>query len=236
MGADPRLRPVRGGAGGGLQERDEPAAARRLAALALPGRRARRRVLVVLVRGGGAGALDLPQGRRLHRGDGLPVRLHQPGDRARHHPRGAGRLAVHRGRVRRRAADDRAARAGVPRHAAAPAGHRGPPPGRARRRRAHGGPRRHGHGRRRWLALVAAALRRGLHRHQPLLRDGLGLGLGRRRRRPAGRRRAGRLGTATLLAGLVPRGPPARGQALGAAGRPTCLGPVVRWWRSSSPT
>src|SRR6266540_4961490 len=229
LGADPRLRPVRGGAGGRLQGRDEPAAARRLAPLAGDRLRAWRGVLVVLLRRGRLGPLDLPQGRQLHRRDGLPVRLHQPGDRAGHHHGGASRLAVHRGRVRRRAADDRLPRPAVQGHAAPQPGRAGPPPGRPGHRRAHGGPRRHGHGRHHSrIHLVTAPLAVGVHRHQPVLRDGLGVDLGRYRGRPAGRRRAGRVGAATLLARLVPRRPPAAGQAVGAAGRPAGLGPVVR--------
>src|SRR5881296_3352689 len=43
--------------------------------------------------------LALSQGRRLHRRDGVRVRLHQPRDRARDHHGPAPRLAVHPRRV-----------------------------------------------------------------------------------------------------------------------------------------
>src|SRR6266511_6114219 len=80
LGVDPRLRAVGGGAGGGVEERDAAADARRFAALVVPRDRPRRRLVVVLVRRRRAGALFVPQGRRLHRGDGIRVCLHEPGD------------------------------------------------------------------------------------------------------------------------------------------------------------
>src|SRR6266540_2434079 len=62
VGADPRVRDLRGGAGGGVQGRDGPAAPRRLPPLAGDGLRARRGLLVVLVCGGGDGALGVRKG------------------------------------------------------------------------------------------------------------------------------------------------------------------------------
>src|SRR6266487_3044851 len=54
------------------------------------------------------------KGRRLHRGDGVPVRVDEPGHRTRPDPGAADRLAVHPGRVRRRTVDDPVPRAAVP--------------------------------------------------------------------------------------------------------------------------
>ena len=42
-----------------------------------------RGVVLLLLRRGGARAIAGPQGRELHLGDGLPVRVHQPGHRTR---------------------------------------------------------------------------------------------------------------------------------------------------------
>ena len=64
--------------------------------------RARRGLVLLLVRGGGAGPVAVPQGRQLHRRDGVRDRQHQPGHRAGHHPGSAALLAVHPGGVRRR--------------------------------------------------------------------------------------------------------------------------------------
>src|SRR6266568_2602272 len=51
-------------------------------------------------------SLALPQGRELHRRDGLRDRLHEPGDRTRDHHVVALGLAVRARRVPRRPADD----------------------------------------------------------------------------------------------------------------------------------
>ena len=103
--------------------------------------------LVVLVRGGGAGPLAVPQGRALHRGDGVRDRLHQPRRRARRDPGAADGLAVHRGRVRRRPGHDRGvwrccsgSSCGAPRLR-----RRRPRAGRPGAGRVDGGPRRDGH-------------------------------------------------------------------------------------------
>ena len=66
--------------------------------------------LVVLVRGQRAGQVAVRPRRRLHRVDGLHVRLHQPGGRARHRAVAADRLAVRARRIRRRRHHDRDAR------------------------------------------------------------------------------------------------------------------------------
>src|SRR6266508_1461 len=73
-----------------------------------------RRLVVVLLRRGRIGALALPQGREVHGGDGIRVRLDQSGHRAREHHGAVARLAVHARRVRRRPADDRADGARLP--------------------------------------------------------------------------------------------------------------------------
>ena len=70
---------------------------------------ARDGVVELLVRGDGDGQVAVPEGRRLRVGHGVHVRLHQPGDRARHRAGRADGLAVRRRRVRRRADHDRAA-------------------------------------------------------------------------------------------------------------------------------
>ena len=114
LGADPRLRALGGGAGGGLEEGDAPAAAGRLAEVAGPRDRPRRGLVVVLLRGGRARALALPPRRRLHGGDRLRDRLDQPRLRARDRDRAAARLGVRRRRVRRRAADDHPRRRRLP--------------------------------------------------------------------------------------------------------------------------
>ena len=112
---------------------------------------------------GRARPVAVSQGRRLHRRDGVPVRLHQPRRRARDHPRGPDRLAVHRRRVRRRPDHDRADGAAVPALPEADDGRRGATAGRPRRARAHGGTRRDGHERHRAAARSgsACARRRG---------------------------------------------------------------------------
>ena len=162
MGADPRVRALGRRAGRRQQAADAPAAARRLPAHTHRRRGPGRGVLVVLLRIGRAGPIAVSQGRQLHRRDGVPVRLHQPGDRARDHPRGPDRLAVHRRRVRRRPDHDRADGAAVPPLPQAPDGRGGAPQRRPRRARAHGGARRDGHERhRRRVDLAPAALPEG---------------------------------------------------------------------------
>ncbi len=69
------------------------------------------------------------------------------------------------------------------------------------------------------LAAGPPVQRFGLHRGQPLLRDGLGLGLGRHRGRLSDRRRARRLGAPVVLAGVLPGGQSAAGGDRRAAGR-----------------
>src|SRR6266568_2343540 len=68
--------------------------------------------------------------------------------------------------------------------------------------------------------MAADRVVRGLHRHQPLFRDGLGLGLDRYRRRSADRRRAGGLGAERTLAIVLPGGSSLARENMGAAGRP----------------
>ena len=112
-----------------------------------PGVGVRDDVVVVLLRGDRHGQVAVPEGRGLHLGHGLHVRLHQPGDRARCRAGDPHGLAVRRGRVHRRADHDHPARrvrrlrvpgcAGPPGAGAAPAGdgRRSRPPGHGRRLR-----------------------------------------------------------------------------------------------------
>ena len=184
VGADPRVRAVRRGAGRRAPLDDRPAARRRPAPDAGDRDRARGRLVVVLLRRGGAGPVAVPQGRELHRRDGVRDRLHQPGHRARHHPGAADGLAVHPGRVHRRPAHDRAAGGAVP-AVPAPAGCS------ARRgRQADQGlaGSMEGHAamdmsvKRRGQHLAAAAVPAGLHLGLAHLRDGVGRGHPRHRR------------------------------------------------------
>src|SRR5436305_10264747 len=141
------------------------------------------------------------QGCELHRGDGLRVRLDEPGGRVRDHHGPDPRLAVHGRRVRRRPADDRPAGASVSPAAEPAAGGGSPPAGPTGAARPDGRARGDGHVRSgAGLALAAIALPARVHRHRELLRDGLGVGLDRHRRRPADRRRPGRLGPGVDLA------------------------------------
>jgi hypothetical protein len=131
------------------------------------------------------------------------------------------RLAVHAGRVPRRTADDRADRLGLSRLAQRPARRGGARAGRARRARENGGPRRVGHVRARKRAAMAAAdLATGVHGDRELLRHGLGGNLDRHLRRPADRRRTGRLGPELVVAVALPRTPRHARQVLGAGDRP----------------
>src|SRR5262249_49181368 len=82
------------------------------------------------------------------------------------------------------------------------------------------GPRRNGHvraGRR--LVGAPAARAAGLHRDRRRLRDGPGGDLARHRGRPPDRGRPRRVGAALVLAVVLPRPPPDRGEVLGAADR-----------------
>jgi hypothetical protein len=79
----------------------------------------RRRLIIVFLRRRGAGTVPVPQGRQLHRGDGVRDRLHWPGRRAGHHPGPPHRLAIHPGGVRRRPCHDHPGGAAVPAPAAA---------------------------------------------------------------------------------------------------------------------
>jgi hypothetical protein len=65
--------------GGRVEGRDATADARRLAENARDRLRRRRRLLVVLLCRGRPRALSVQERRELHRGDGLRVRLHEPG-------------------------------------------------------------------------------------------------------------------------------------------------------------
>ena len=158
---------------------------------------ARRRLVELFVRGRRTGSVDLPQGRELHGGDGVRVRVDEPRDRARHHPGVADGLAVHARRVRGGTHHDRPPDDRVPAHVeaghgAGGAGERGP-----RDRRFDGGSRRDGHVRDRGIDPEATDLGARLHGAQPLVRDGLGRGLVRHRRRVADRRRPCRMGART---------------------------------------
>src|SRR6516162_8628021 len=62
---------------------------------------------------GRAGAVAVPEGGQLHRGDGVRNRLDQPGDRVRGDPGPAHGLAVHPGRVHWRPDHDRGDRRAV---------------------------------------------------------------------------------------------------------------------------
>ena len=157
---------------------------RLLAAHHPQGHRPRRRLLLLLLRRHRARPHPLPQGGRLHRLHGLPVRLHQPGRRTQRSPLRPPRLAVHGGRVLRRSHHDRPPRRSSPRHPA-PAPHRSRPrPRRPRPRRSHGGPRRNGHEPPRGDLPAKNLLPPRHHRHQPLLLDGLVFARPRRRPRP----------------------------------------------------
>ena len=70
-------------------------------------------LVVLFLRRLGAGQDAVRPRRGLHRRAGVHVRLHQPGGRAGHRAVAADRLAVRRGRVRRRRPDDRAALGGA---------------------------------------------------------------------------------------------------------------------------
>ena len=97
----------------------------------------------------------------------------------------ADRLAVHLGRVHRRAPDDRLLAVAFRLFVRQRLVERRPPPGRQGPGRVHGRPRGHGHEHRvRRQLLAAAAQPDGLHRGQPHLRHGMG------RRHPRHRRRA----------------------------------------------
>ena len=148
---------VRRGRGPRPQVDDRPAAAGRPAAQPRDGDRSGRGVLVVLVRRRRAGALAVPQGRRLHVRDGIPVRVDEPGDRTRPDPGAVARLAVHARGVRRRTRHDRAARRADAAAGLARLGRPGARARRARRRGLDGGPRRDGHVRRRRGQLLEAA-------------------------------------------------------------------------------
>ncbi len=192
------------------------------------GHRPRRGLLLLLLRRHRPRPHPLPQGGRLHRRHGLPVRLHQSRRRTQRSPLRPARLAVHGSRVRRRSHHDRPTRRPPPRHPP-PAHHRSRPrPCQPRPRRTHGGPRRHGHEPPRRHLLAKNNLPPRHHRHQPLLLDGLVLARPRRRPRPLHRRRPRRLRPQQLLAGLLPRRPSCPHPHLGPAHRPARRRPLLR--------
>ena len=179
----PRVHVVGGDRGAGPQVDDCPPAAGRPSAQPGDRLRARGGLVVVLVCRRRPCALSVPQGCRLHRGDGFPIRQHQPGDRARAHPRVVDGLAVHPGRVRRRTADDPDPGAAVPSLPERPPSRGGTRPSRARHRRIDGRPRRDGHECRRRRAFLAAAAQPGRPDvGQPQLRHGMGRDAARPRR------------------------------------------------------
>ena len=183
VGANPGLRAFGHGAGGRRQGGDTPTATRRLGPLTGDRNRVGRRLVKLLLCVCGVSALDLSQGRRLHQRDGVPVCLNESRCRAWHHHGAAARLAVHPRRVRRRSADDRAARPPVSPVSDPSAGRRGARAGRQGPRRLDGGTRRDGHERpSERLCMAATAIPRGVHRDRELLRDGLGRDLARHRR------------------------------------------------------
>jgi hypothetical protein len=75
LGADPRVRALGRRADARLEGGNAAPASGRLAALAQSRLRPRRRLLLLLLRRRRASAIALPQGRRLHRRDGVRVRL-----------------------------------------------------------------------------------------------------------------------------------------------------------------
>src|SRR5438105_2117185 len=165
--------------------------------------RARCGLLVVLVRRGRDRALHCSEGCELHRGDGVPVRLHEPGHRARHHHVDPARLAIHGRRIRRRTAHDRDSRRALPHLPHASARRRRTQPGRARPQGLDGRPRPNGHVGHRRETVGADLLGARVHRDLALLPDGLGVDLEGRRRRTRPCRRARVVGAEGMVAGVL---------------------------------
>src|ERR1700742_1434160 len=175
VGPDPRFHPVCGCASRGAPVDDCGAARRRPAPHAGGRGRAGRRGLVMLLRRRGPGPVVVSQGRQLHRRHGLRNRLDEPGGGVGHHPGPADGLAVHRGGIRRRPADDRGTCGVVPPVRAYSARRCRTPTGRSRAGRLDGRSCRNGHvGPTRGLVLAATAVTGGLYLLLACFRHGVG--------------------------------------------------------------